>query len=402
MEQQQQIPSELNIFEPPVMSAPYNKVQFVDYRTASPLNDGGPIQFIIPPTATQLIDLRRTLLHVEAKIVRVDKKKLTAEDDVVFPINLPLHSFFNQVDVELQQQLVSSNQLYGYKAMIETLLESDTGADETYLKSQGYSKEQTSYMEPVENLLNASGFLSRFSMFGLGHTVDLEGPLIADICQQDRLLLNGVEVNIKLWPAKQEFMILCAKEEVEYQVVFEEVYLRVCKVMPMSALTFAISETLQSKPALYPYIKTEMRAFQLNKGQYNFHLEDMYQQNIPVEVIVCMVDADAFHGKYKKNPYCFKPFDIRELAVYIDDESVPRKPLTMNFPKKRYVEPYNMLFDNPPDKTECHITRDEYDKGFTIFRFRITPENVESLPNARGNVKLTGTFGSALVNFITC
>lgn len=29
--------------------------------------------------------------------------------------------------------------------------------------------------------------------------VDLEGPIYMDICQQDRFLINGVQVAIKLW-----------------------------------------------------------------------------------------------------------------------------------------------------------------------------------------------------------
>ena len=90
---------EVNLFNEPDMSAPYQKVQYVECRSASPLNDGGPIQFIIPPTANQLIDLRRTLLHVEATVVRTDGKDLE-EGDIWGPINLPLHTFVKQVDVE--------------------------------------------------------------------------------------------------------------------------------------------------------------------------------------------------------------------------------------------------------------------------------------------------------------
>lgn len=394
------IPSELNIFDPPSMSAPYQKVQYVDYRTASPLNDGGPLQFIIPPTANQFIDLRRTLLHVEAKIMKTDGDKMEI-GDTVFPINLPLHTVFSQVDVELQQQLACSNRLYGYKAMVETLLETNYDGHETYLGSQGFTKEKTFKMEPEEDLRSNPAFAARFSRCGMSRTMDLEGPLMADICQQDRLLLNGVEVNIKLWPAKQPFMLLTTTQETGYELVFEEVYLRVCKVMPTPAVTFGIADTLKEKPALYPYMRTEMRAFQLQAGQLNFHLEDMYQQNVPTEVIVCMVNAESFHGDIKKNPFNFDSFGLTELALYVDDESVPSKPLKMDFTYANYVDAYNMLFENPPGKSGCFIKRNEFDHGYAIFRFRVTPENVESLPSSRGNVKLSGTFKTALTDNIT-
>ena len=396
---EKRIPSELNLFDQPSMDAPYQRVQYIDYRTASPLNDGGVLHFIVPPTANQFIDLRRTLLHVVAKITKADDK-VTAAADTVVPINLPLHTLFSQVDMELQQQLVCSNQLYGYKAMIETLLENNYDAQQTHLKSQGFSKETSAYMEPGDLRANI-GFAERFSLFGLSNKVDLEGPLMADICQQDRLLLNGVEVGIKLWPAKQPFVLLTSKDDEEYKLVFEEVYLRVCKVTLAPSITFGIIDSLKDNLALYPYIRTEMRAFQLHKGQYRFHLEDMYQQNVPVEVIVCMVDAEAFHGVVKKNPFNFSHFDIIELGLHVDDESVPGKPLQMNFPKNNYVDAYKTLFDTAPERSGCFITKDEYDGGYTIFRFRVTPEYVESLPTTRGNVKLSGTFKTALKNNVT-
>ena len=394
------LPTELSIFDEPSMSAPYQRVQYVEYRTASSLNDGGPLHFIIPPTANQFIDLRRTLLHVEARIMRPDDTVLK-NTDVVLPVNLPLHSFFSQVDVELQQQLVCSNQHYGYKANIETLLEQNAEAQNTHLRSQGFVKDIADAMEPAADVRASKSFAIRFAMFGASKTVDLEGPLLADIFQHDRLLLNGVELNIKLWPARDKFALLSGSEELDFKIVFEEVYLRVCKVTPTNAIMFAISETVKEKPALYPFVRTEVRAFHLPTGQYNFHLEDLYQQNVPTEMIVCMVDAEAYHGTFLKNPYNFQTFDLSQLALYVDDESVPCKPLKMDFDKNNYVEAYNTLFENPGEKNPCSITRQEFDSGYALYRFRITPDDVESLTNTRGNVKLSGRFKKALPKNVT-
>ena len=395
-----QLPNELCIFDEPSMSAPYQKVQYVEYRTASTLNDGGPLHFIIPPTANQFIDLRRTLLHVEARIMRPDDTVLKTTD-VVLPVNLSLHSFFSQVDVELQQQLVCSNQHYGYKATIETLLDQNAEALNTHLRSQGFVKDTADAMEPAADVRGSKAFAIRFAMFGASKKVDLEGPLLADIFQQDRMLLNGVELNIKLWPARDRFTLLSASEELDFKIVLDEVYLKVCKVTPTNAIMFAMSETLKEKQALYPFVRTEVRAFHLQTGQYNFHLEDLYQQNVPSEMIVCMVDAEAYHGTFLKNPYNFQTFDLSQLALYVDDESVPCKPLKMNFEKNIYVQAYNTLFENPGEKNPCSITREEFDSGYAIFRFRLTPDDVESLPNTRGNVKLSGRFSVALTTNVT-
>ncbi len=383
------------------MSAPYERVQYVDYHSAAPLNDGGPIQFVIPPTSNQFIDLRRTLLHVEAKIVRKDGKALVVADDKFGPVNLTLHSLFSQVDVELQQQLVSSNQHYGYKAYLETILGFDKAANDTYLNTQVFTKDDSLKVDEYQDMALNVGLFARHALFGQGDVVDMEGPLMADICQQERLMLNGVEIGIKLWPARDEFVIISAKKD--YKVVLKEVYLKVCKVTPASSLVYGITEMLKEKAALYPFTRTEMRAYQLQATQLDLHVEDLFQQHVPSEVIVCMVRAKGFHGDYTQNPYSFNPFDIVELGLYVDDESIPHKPLKLILDgnSKNYVEAYGMLFDNPPTAGSTSITRDDFNKGFTIFRFRVSPQDVATLPDTRGNVKLHGRFSKALTENVT-
>jgi len=373
---EKELPEELNLFDAPSMSAPYERVQYVEYRSASALNDGGPMQFVIAPSAHQFIDLRRTLLHVEAKIKRIDGAALKAADDKFSTLNLPLHSFFSQVDVELQQQLVCSNQHYGYKAYLETILGCNTEAIKGHLRTQLFTKDASLYIDNFKDFQQNPGLLIRHRHFGQGDVVDMEGPLMADVCQQERLMVTGVEVNIKLWPARDEFVIMSEKKE--YKLEFQEVYLKVCKVTPVSSIMFGITETLKEKQALYPFTRTEMRAFQLQTGQFSFHLEDLYQQHVPSEVIVCMVKAKAYHGDYQQNPYSFKPFDLVELGLYVNDESVTSKPLTLTFDPKanNYVEGYSMLFDNPPDAVGTSISRDDFNMGYTIFRFRVTPDQV--------------------------
>lgn len=43
------------------------------------------------------------------------------------------------------------------------------------------------------------GLFQRAKMSEDSVFVDLEGPIYMDICQQDRFLINGVQVAIKLW-----------------------------------------------------------------------------------------------------------------------------------------------------------------------------------------------------------
>lgn len=90
-------PQELALFEPTVRDVALQKVQYVEYRPTSQLNNG-PLQFFIPATANQYIDLKRSQLFVRIRIIKGDGNK-PSETDHVAPSNLPLHTLFNQVDL---------------------------------------------------------------------------------------------------------------------------------------------------------------------------------------------------------------------------------------------------------------------------------------------------------------
>lgn len=401
------IPPELLLFQDPPLNAAFQKIQYVEYRPTSQLNVGGPLQFVIQPTASQYINLARTRLHVKVKIVKGDGT-VPGERDFVGPVNLTLHSLFSQADVRLQQTLVSStaSQTYGYKSYLQTLLQHGTGAKESFLQTQGYFKDTAGFMDSADVTQGNVGLAERYSLFRGGRIVDLEGPIMADICQQNRLILNGVEVHIRLWPAKDEFCLVTAVENPDYKIEFVEAYLRVCKATPVDSIILAHAEALRIKPAVYPFTKSELKAFQLNQGQFSFHIEDIFQSNIPSEVVVGMVNATSFIGSYTTNPYNFIHHHINSLALYVDDESVPGKPLEMNFDVKNYLTAYQALFDDDEEEELAignDIQRQEYDRGYTLFKFRVKPDHLSPfLPTiTKGNVKISGNFGRALPENVT-
>lgn len=49
---------------------------------------------------------------------------------------------------------------------------------------------------------NNMGLVQRWAFTKGGAICDLEGGLHADLCQQKRYILNGVNIGIKLWRSK--------------------------------------------------------------------------------------------------------------------------------------------------------------------------------------------------------
>ncbi|GFY10287.1 uncharacterized protein F54H12.2 [Trichonephila clavipes] len=116
------VKSELELFNLPGTQTVIQDGQWKQYHPLSNVFDNAPVEFHISGSAEDYIDISKTQLYVKAKIVKVDNTPIT-KDDTIGPVNLFLHSLFSQVDVSLNDRVVSnSSNTYPYRSYIETLL----------------------------------------------------------------------------------------------------------------------------------------------------------------------------------------------------------------------------------------------------------------------------------------
>ena len=71
---------------------------------------------------------------------------------------------------------------------------------------------------------------ARYNWFKDVKTVEFMGPHLADICNQDRLILPSVDIDIKLWQTCDEFRLITHSDDLECKLMIEDVYSNVCKV----------------------------------------------------------------------------------------------------------------------------------------------------------------------------
>ena len=398
-------PKEVSLFDKPCNDIAYQKIQYVDYRPTSLLSSEGPLTFTISPTGSQYVNLKKTFLHLKVKLVNGDGSNIEGEKKVA-PVNLVLHSLFSQVDVQLQQQLVSTGQNYGYKSYMETLLEYGQEAKKTQLQAQGFFKDKAQSFDAaivldIENLLH-HGMVERWGQYLNSKTVELIGPLMADICQQDRLILNGTEIQVKLWPSKDVFSVFTLEENPSYKIKIMDATLKVCKVTPTPALLIGHGNALKESNALYPYQKTQLKTFNIPSGQYNFLLDDLYQGQVPSRLVVAMVTSKRFNGDYKLNPYNMENMGINNLGVYVNDESVPSKPLQMQWDSTSFMAGYYAMFgglNRDGQDWGNDISYNDFFGGSALFVFDLLPGDQPALTKA--NVKIEGIFKEPLTENIT-
>ena len=396
--------SELAIFQPPVINVGIERLQWLEISPISQLTEDGSVDIVIPVSGSQYLDLKRSRIHVKAKIVKQDGSNCE-KGDIVSPVNLWLSSLFSQVNVYLQQKLIgSAGTNYPYKAYLEVLLNYGIDAKESQCQTQLYYKDDSEAMDqtnPDKAPVNP-GLIWRNKLSKNSAIVDMEGPLYIDFFQTNRYLINNVETRIKLFQSKNAFRLMAAGDSPSYRVIITEVIFKACKVTLSPDMIAAHDETIQKTPALYPFTRTEVKTFAIPKGAYNFSLNDMFQNEVPTRVIVAFVDGSTYSGDYKKNPFNFKHYDLEFLCCYVDGQSIPSKAIQPNFKAGNYIEAYQNLFTGLRKESldlGLYCSRTDFASGYSLFCFDNKSELLDGSHfsnTTHGNLTLEGRFSSQL------
>jgi len=381
---------ELLSFQVPEHKLIIQKKQYVEFRPSAQLGSG-PVVFNIPASTSQFLDLESIKLYLKMKITHANGAALT-DADLVAPVNNFLHGIWSQIDVYFNQTLVSSTASYGYKALLDALFLQDKDGSESYLQMAGFYKDTAGFMQEMDVDARANWGYARRRLLFKGGSVEAEGRLAIDIFQQSKPLLNGVQIEIKMYPQNQDF-ILCTRQETIFKFTVEEAILKICKLTPAPSLLLAYSEMLTRHPAVYSYSKAEVKTCELQAGILYFTQESLFQTDVPSNVICGFMEADAYHGRISKNPYDFANLQLSSLGLFLDEESFPGKPLKLNYKKDLYLEGYSTLFDKHGHGAAL-ISLDDYKRGYSLYQFNLA---AEVLPfRSRANVKLSGTFAEPL------
>ena len=211
-ESQECTKSELDLFTIPATQTSISKGQWIEYHPLSNIIETGPIEFNVSGSGEEYLDLARTQLYVKANITKANGTALDPNEQVG-PVNLFLHFLFSQVDVSLNERLISpSTNTYPYRAMIETLLNYGEDAKSSQLTMAMFYKDTPGKMNAVNPVADDDdanlGLKARYAFTKTSNTVDMIGPIHSDIFFQDRLILNGVNLRLKLNRAKNSFCLV--------------------------------------------------------------------------------------------------------------------------------------------------------------------------------------------------
>ncbi|GIY45652.1 uncharacterized protein F54H12.2 [Caerostris darwini] len=113
------------------------------------------------------------------------------------------------------------------------------------------------------------------------------GGLHGDLFHQERLLLNLVDVKMKLIRSKPEF---CLQGDAGYKVVLEKINLLVRKVRVSPGVILGHAKALENDKAKYPLNRVLCKVYSVPKRSMLFVQDNIFVAQIPKRIIVGCVD----------------------------------------------------------------------------------------------------------------
>ncbi len=360
---------ELSIFESPPADTTVQSREWIEYRPANQITEGSALEFNIAAQSSAYIDLKRSQLRIKLRITNEDDSPITEAEHAAL-VNLPLHSIFNQIDFSLQQIPISQLGVnYPYKAYIDTMLNTNASIQNNYLTSQMFYKD--SYVNDDATINGGNGGLySRSRHTANGKIADLEGPILLDLFQQDRLIVNGVALSLKLWPSRNAFRLMSESLIPSQKIQIVDASFKICLQKVNSTVLMAHGNMLKKIPAVYPYLRSEIKVASIASGQYSFSADDLFQGLVPNRLIVGLMASAGYSGNYDKSPFYFGHYDCNSLGVYVDGQSFPAKPLHPDYENDIYVDCYRTL---ATFRDDININQSDYKNGYCLYVLDINP-----------------------------
>jgi hypothetical protein len=330
---------------------------YAEYKPLVNIQDSeSKIEFRIVGNTIHLLDLFDHFIYVKVEVVNGDGTKLV-EEHAVSPVNLFLHALFSKVEVFINGNLISTSNLYHYKAFLETLL--TFGKD--YLESQGtcalWYEDDSDKIDQAEN----TGFATRWGFIKQSEQLEMIDKLRIDLGNQHRYILNNTTIVISLTKNIDPFCLL--HKDYAGQVAdaitnkkyipallnpktrFLDASLFVRKQVLYPSIVLSHQKLLEAgHSALYPFKMSDVKSFSIPISNQIFVEENMFLGSVPSRIVVALLPSSSFVGQYSENPLIFKDYGISFISLNVNSTPIPIKGLSLNFAKGGYLLPYYLMF----------------------------------------------------------
>ena len=396
--------SELNYNDLPPIQRVIEDTYTTSLGPVSTLDQTSPLVFHISGSDTDYLDLSNTVLNLKCKVTDAAGAGIS---DTNYPktslVNNVLNSLFSQVDISMNETLVSqSTNLHPYRAYIETLLSYDNQAKNSFLQLQGWATDEAGVFDNDEN----DGHTTRRSWISGGKELSLRGKIHSDVHFLNHLIPNGIDVRITLTPAKPSFVINSFESTAaDFKIEITRAALEVCKVKISDAEQLRIEKLLAKDNLYLPVTHATIKSFAIPAGVQVYDIQSLYQGQLPSKVICGLVKDTAVNGAYAENPFSFKNQNIGYISLYVGGKQIPSQAFTPRFDKKDCARSYASLFEALGTDGGHDLTLDEYINDNCLFCFDLSPDkssgSFHTSGRKSGNIRASIQFREQIANTVS-
>lgn len=315
------------------------------------------IDFTISGEGDEYIDLSELRLFLRVKVA--DSAGADPENDTISLIKYWPSSLIRQCDMFLNGTLVTtSSNMYNYNAYASALLSFPKAVKDHQLQvlehSEGWKVEKAN---PTNEAL-----------------IRLHLPL----CNQPRLIPNGVQIKLRMLRSSDDFLFKRLKDDdtKTYKITLEKCSLFVRRVTPTANLLLEHAELISKMNYVYPIERLYPKFFTLSSGVREFDLPNISQGQLPSRIIVGFVKTASFSGSLSTNPYKFEHFGLDYISLQSNGRAFPAVPLTADYSKNYCRRAYHSLLDTVQgpceDNESLGLSLDEYMNNSCFYGFTLS------------------------------
>jgi len=368
--------SELELFKIPSTVTAIESARYFHYKPAASLTSSNWIEFRVAGTE-EFVDLSSLLLEVELSVTLLDGQPLPGKAaatgsptnlfDEITPVNNLLSSLFQQFDLFLNNTLVTTaTNLYHYRAYLDNLFYQSEKAKKTYMFPAFWEEDEGKRKQ-------------RFKRVYSGKTLKLLGPIHYDLGQQERLLLNFVDMNLRFNLADPSFCFTIGgntTDRPKFSII--NATLHVLKKRLFSDCEAGILQALGKQSCKYFFTQTQLRHRVIDSGSSSFFCDNLFPSTLPRRFIIGLLPAKSFNGDYKSDAFSFSHNDLIDVKAFVDSIQTPVPSLELDIDNDEYARAYHLFYEamnSIHPQATLSITPDQFKSNSTFFAWTLSTEN---------------------------
>lgn len=361
----------MRYFDRPEVYTGVHRIHNVNIHPRSPLDitDTSDIEFNIPANTSENLDLGAAEVGIELAFLKRDeigKSELAfaegtlpegqsliekelgdytypntleqADAECVVPIDAFLHTMFENCTLRLNQTTVyNSNNDHHYRSYLDLRVREEDEDMSLNEYKWLYTRENHTRVNDSVNpfIAKNQGACKRFLRIRHRQIIQLRGPVKCDFWKNTKhYLLNGVSVQLILSPAPNKFRLMITPKKLQdkFFLHVSSAYIDIPYVTISPQALKGVASGLESSPAIYPYVRTDFKIIPLHKGIRDIRCPELFDRQLPIDIIFAMVNRDNFIGSYETNPFFFNRNKLEFAAFYLDNVPIPGEPYVMGYP----------------------------------------------------------------------